>query len=289
MIHIEGRKQKGVVVKQLATYVAVSLCLLLAAGCPSKPKGKILGSVNGEALTKEELDGLVPEGFTVDEQNLPGILDKWVSNALLYQEALKRGLDKEPDVKRALDRLRRDYLVNEVLQKLTAASSVSQAELMQYYNAHKDEFTFEVKMQRIVLPDSELAARTLAEVRAGADFTKLAKERSQDMLLEGGQESKYFSRGVGDPRQGGDPSLEEAIFALSPGQVSDAIATQEGYQIIKLVDKKKVKESVTLPEVKEYIQAVLTYRKNQDAVNKLLSSLREKAKVELKPDAYFEQ
>lgn len=271
-----------------AVQVPLILCLLLAVGCPSKPKGKVLGTVNNEVLTKEELDDLVPEGYTIDEQNLPGILDKWVSNTLLYQEALRRGLDKDPEIKAALDRLRRDYLVNEVLQKLVAASAVSQAELMQYYNAHKDEFNYEVKMMRIVLPDSLAAEKTLAEIRSGADFKKLAKERSQDMLLEGGQESKYFSRGVGDPRMGGDPTLEEAIFALEPGQVSEVIPTQEGYQIIKLVDKKKVKESVTLADVKEYIQAVLTYRRNQQAVNRLLSSLREKAKIELRPDAYFE-
>lgn len=274
--------------KKWTTFAAVVLSLLVVVGCPSKPKGKVLAVVNNEVLTKEELDELVPEGFTIDEQNLPGILDKWVSNALLYQEALRRGLDKDPEIKKALERLKRDYLVNEVLQKLVAASTVSQAEMMQYYNAHKDEFCYEVKMMRIVLSDSLQAEKTLAEIRAGADFKKLAKERSQDILLEGGQESKYFSRGVGDPRMGGDPTLEEAIFALEPGQVSDVIPTQEGYQIVKLVDKKKVKENVSFAEVKDYIQAVLTYRKNQQSVNRLLTSLREKSKIELRPDAYFE-
>ncbi len=274
--------------KRWITFAAVALSFLFMVGCPSKPKGKVLAVVNNEVLTKEELDELVPEGFAIDEQNLPGILDKWVSNALLYQEALRRGLDKDPEIKKALERLKRDYLVNEVLQKLVAASTVSQAEMMQYYNAHKDEFCYEVKMMRIVLSDSLQAEKTLAEIRAGADFKKLAEERSQDILLEGGQESKYFSRGVGDPRMGGDPTLEEAIFALEPGQVSDVIPTQEGYQIVKLVDKKKVKENVSFAEVKDYIQAVLTYRKNQQSVNRLLTSLREKSKVELRPDAYFE-
>ena len=267
---------------------AICVCVvLLFAGCPAKPKGGVLAKVNNDVLTKDEFDQLVPEGYEVTQENLPEVLDKWVSNTLMYEEALKRKLDQDPEVKAALKRLERDYLVNQLLEEITGSSSVSQAELLEYFNAHKDEFLYEVKIMRIVMPDSMLAEKTLAEIQAGANFQALAKERSQDMLLEGGQESRYFARGVGDPRMGGDPSVEEAIFSLNPGQVSSVIPSQEGYQIVRLVDRKKVKETVTLAEVREYIEAVLTYRKNQEAVDRLLSSLREQAKIQLTPEAYF--
>lgn len=274
--------------KQLARYAVAVLCLALVAGCPPKPKGKVIAQVNNEALTKEGFDVMVPSGYGVDRTNLPAILDKWVSNTLMYQEALRRGLDKDEQVQAALKRLQRDYLVNELLEKLTAAATVSQAEIIQYFNAHRDEFAYEVKIMRIVVPDSLTAAATLAEIRAGADFRKLAKERSQDVLLEGGQESRYFARGVGDPRMGGDPDVEEAIFALAPGEVSEVVESQEGYQIVKLLDRKKVKAEVKLADVREYIEAVLSYRKNQEVVDRTLSALREKARIELRPDAYFE-
>jgi len=279
----------GKALRILALTTVVVALAVLAAGCPSKPKGTILAQADNDYLTKEEFDELVPEGYDIDQENLPAILDKWVSNTLLYHEALKRGVEKEPEVQNALKRLERDYLVNEILERLTSTVSVSQAEIMQYFNAHKDEFSYEVKMMRIVLPDEMMAEQTLAEIRDGADFKKLAEERSQDMLLEAGQESRYFARGVGDPRMGGDPEVEEAIFALETGEVSDVVATQEGYQIIKLVDKKKVKADVSLAEVRDYIEAVLTYRKNQEVVDQMLSSLREGAKVELHPEAYFQQ
>jgi parvulin-like peptidyl-prolyl isomerase len=160
---------------------------------------------------------------------------------------------------------------------------------MQYFNQHKDEFSLEVKITRIVMADSLMAAQSLAELRAGADFTKLAKERSQDLTLEAGQESRYFARNVGDPRMGGDPTVAEAIFALSPGQISDVVPSQEGYQIIRLVDKKKVKADATFPEVRDEIDAILSYRRSQAVVDSVLTALREKAKIELKPDAYFEK
>jgi parvulin-like peptidyl-prolyl isomerase len=250
--------------------------------------GPALASVNGDKLTGQELDSLSPEGFQLTRENLPKILDKWVSNTLMYQEAQRRGIDKEPQVQAHLKRLERDYLVNELLDRLTSSIKVGQDQLMQYFNQHKEEFSYEVKIMRIVMADSMQAEQTAAELKAGADFQKLAKERSQDAMLEAGQESRYFARNVGDPRMGGDPGLAEVIFALSPGQISGVVPSQEGYQIIKLVDKKKVKADVTIADVKPDIEAILSYRRSQAMVDSVLTSLRAAAKIELKPDVYFE-
>jgi len=279
--------------RNLLILATVVVAAALSAGCSNAKSGSalpgpVLASVNGDKLTAQELDSLSPEGFEITRENLPKILDKWVSNTLMYQEAQRRGVDKEPQVQAYLKRLERDYLVNELLDRLTSSIKVGPDQLMQYFNQHKEEFSYEVKITRIVMADSLVAAQTVAELKAGADFMKLAKERSQDLLLEAGQESRYFARNVGDPRMGGDPDVAEAIFALSPGQVSDVVPSQEGYQIIKLVDKKKVKADVAFAEAKPEVEAILSYRRSQAVVDSVLSALREKAKIELKPDAYFQ-
>jgi peptidyl-prolyl cis-trans isomerase C len=280
--------------RNLLIPAAVVAAAIFLSGC-NKPKsgpalsGPALASVNGDKLTAQELDSLSPAGFQITRENLPKILDKWVSNSLMYQEAVRRGIDKEPQVQDHIKRLERDYLVNDLLDRLTSGVKVGQDQEMQYFNQHKDEFTYEVKIARIVMADSLKAAQTLAELKSGADFTKLAKERSQDVALEAGQESRYFARSIGDPRTGGDPAVAEAIFALSTGQISDVVPSQEGYQIIKLTDKKKVKADVTFADVKDEIEAILSYRQSQVMVDSVLTALREKAKIELKPDVYFQQ
>jgi peptidyl-prolyl cis-trans isomerase C len=280
--------------RNLLVPALVLAAAVFLAGCGNSQKsvpalsGPVLVSVNGDKLTAPELDSLSPDGFEVTRENLPKILDKWVSNTLMYQEALRRGMEKEPQIQAHLKRLERDYLVNELLDRITTNIKVGQDQEMQYFNQHKDEFSYEVKISRIVMADSLMAAQTLTELKAGGDFAKLAKERSQDVALEAGAESRYFARNVGDPRMGGDPAVAEAIFALSVGQVSDVVPSQEGFQIIKLVDKKKVKADVTFPEVKDEIEAILSYRRSQAVVDSVLTALREKAKIELKPDAYFE-
>ena len=280
--------------RNLLVPAAVLAAVAFLAGCGSRQKnapalsGPVLVSVDGDKLTAPELDSLSPEGFQVTRENLPKILDKWVSNTLMYQEALRRGVEKEPQIQAHLKRLERDYLVNELLDRITTNVKVGQDKEMQYFNQHKDEYSYEVKIARIVMADSLMAAQTLTEIKAGADFTKLAKERSQDVALEAGKESRYFARNIGDPRMGGDPAVAEAIFGLSAGQISDVVPSQEGYQIIKLIDKKKVKADVTFLEAKDEIEAILSYRRSQVVVDSVLTSLREKAKIELKPDAYFQ-
>ncbi|MBN2464606.1 peptidyl-prolyl cis-trans isomerase [candidate division WOR-3 bacterium] len=272
----------------------IVLTVAFLAGCGSNQKsapalpGPVLANVDGDKLTVPELDSLSPEGFEISHQNLPQILDKWVSNTLMYQEALRRGIEKEPQVQAHLKRLERDYLVNELLDRLTTNVKIGQDAPMQYFRQHKDEFGYEVKIARIVMTDSVMAAQTLNELKAGADFTEMAKERSQDMALEPGQESRYFARNIGDPRMGGDPAIAEAIFALAPGQLSDVVPSQEGYQIIKLADKKKVKADVSFAEVRDEIEAILSYRRSQAVVDSVLTALRDKAKIELMPDVYFE-
>ena len=45
---------------------------------------------------------------------------------------------------------------------------------------------------------------------------------------------------------------------------------------------------VTFAEAKDEIEAILSYRRSQAVVDSVLTALREKAKIELNPDAYFQ-
>jgi hypothetical protein len=49
-----------------------------------------------------------------------------------------------------------------------------------------------------------------------------------------------------------------------------------------------VKADAAFAETQDEIEAILSYRRSQAVVDSVLKSLREKAKIEVKPDAYFE-
>ncbi|MEO0116912.1 MAG: peptidylprolyl isomerase [candidate division WOR-3 bacterium] len=247
-------------------------------------KGDYIARVGNSYLTKKALDAQLPSGVELPKENLSQVLEKWVSAELLYQEAKRKGLDKREDIKYRLEQLVKDYLVNEFVEEEVGKITVSPAEALDYFNKHKEEFLYEVKISRIVVADENLANSLLAAIKSGKDFKALAQEFSQDLVLKGGEESVYIPRGSLN-----DPTLEEIIFSLAPNSISEVIKTQEGYQIIKLIDKKKVKKDISFKDVSEYINNVLKYRKSREHLDNLLAALRSKTKVEIRPEAYFQK
>jgi len=76
------------------------------------------------------------------------------------------------------------------------------------------------------------AQKVLAQIKDGGDFSALAKQNSQASDASSGGDLGYFTKGQ-------LPDNEQAAAeALQPGQVSDVIKTQYGYEIIKVLDKK---------------------------------------------------
>lgn len=122
--------------------------------------------------------------------------------------------------------------------------TVTDAEVRQYYDDHREDFrrpaTAEVSLVRISrVPGPADSAAVLERARdlrqqilAGADFAELARTHSVD---------------PGSAQNGGDlgwfeaedmtPVFSEAAFALEPGQISEPVLTTYGYHLIKLEEK----------------------------------------------------
>ncbi|HVV01801.1 MAG TPA: peptidylprolyl isomerase, partial [Verrucomicrobiae bacterium] len=92
--------------------------------------------------------------------------------------------------------------------------------------------------QRKDLPDDQKKAKfkemqdLLKRARAGEDFTKLAKQYSEDPGVKENNGEYKFSRE--DPFV---PEFKTAAFALKTNEVSDIITTMFGYHILKLWEK----------------------------------------------------
>lgn len=90
----------------------------------------------------------------------------------------------------------------------------------------------QVHARHIQVDSEEEAREILAQLQQGADFATLARERSTDLATrENGGDLGWFPRGMVAPE------LENAAFALQPGEVSDALPLGEGYQLIQLVER----------------------------------------------------
>jgi parvulin-like peptidyl-prolyl isomerase len=125
----------------------------------------------------------------------------------------------------------------------------------------------------------EKAEELIARLQAGEDFAGLAKEYSEDGSSQWGGDY-LFGRGamVGE--------FEEAAFSLEPGQITkDPVRTIFGYHIIKLEEKYREGEPVSLKCALEYNEFDATYVKMQ-IYEQRVKDMVDNAKFELNTDNY---
>jgi parvulin-like peptidyl-prolyl isomerase len=170
--------------------------------------------------------------------------------------------------------------------------TVTDGDIEEYYNKHQDEFQVpeKIKVSHILIavapdaPENEKkekkaqAEEILAKVKAGEDFSALAKKYSEDTKTKNkGGLLGFFSKGSKDPE------LEKAAFNLKKDEVSNLILTAKGYHIVKLLDKKEAKTK-SLEESKNRISNKLQQQKRNEAVTKLLEDLKSKTNVVIYDD-----
>jgi parvulin-like peptidyl-prolyl isomerase len=90
-----------------------------------------------------------------------------------------------------------------------------------------------VHARHILVDTQEEAESILAQVRSGADFAALARSYSLDTSTrDSGGDLGFFPRGILVA-----PEVEDAAFALQPGQVSEVVASPLGYHIVQVVER----------------------------------------------------
>jgi parvulin-like peptidyl-prolyl isomerase len=90
-----------------------------------------------------------------------------------------------------------------------------------------------VHARHILVDTEEEARRILSQLQAGGDFVSLAQTYSQDVSTRDvGGDLGFFPQGVLTSDE-----VEQAAFALQPGQLSDVVQSELGYHIVQVVDR----------------------------------------------------
>ena len=115
----------------------------------------------------------------------------------------------------------------------------------------------------------------LDQLHKGAKFTDLAKKYSDGPSAKDGGDLSYFKRGTLSKE------LEDKVFALKAGDVTDVIRTKQGYVILQTTEH----QTAGIPPFKEVeprIQDALYMQKLQPALRAFLTTLREEAYIDIK-------
>jgi len=246
--------------------------------------GKIVAEVGKDKITLEEVDkaiGDVPKQYqAMALVHKDRLLENMINQKLLYGEALKLNLEKDPAVKKQIEEATKEILIKDYIRKeIEQKVAVSDADAKSYYDGNKDKFREpeKLKVSHILVNNEAEAKDILASLKGGADFAALAKEKSKCPSKDRGGDLGLLAKGQTVPE------FEQAAFALQPGQLSEVVKTQFGYHIIKVTEKQPEKER-SFDEAKEQIKQTLLAQKQKEQFDSLLKELKDKNKVVIYKD-----
>jgi peptidyl-prolyl cis-trans isomerase C len=220
------------------------------------------------AFAEEEIGGNIPAMAPAQKRDY--LINYLVDVVLLSQAAEQQKLADRPDVKHRLSFDRNRLLMESLLQDTGKAALSDAAEHKVYDDAIKQAPSVEeVHARHILVPTEDEAKAILAQLKGGADFATLAKEKSKDPGAAEGGDLGYFTK---DQMV---PEFAEVAFKLDKGQLSDPVKTQFGWHIIKVEDK-RTKPTPTFDQVKPQLENYVAHR----AQAELVDNLRKSANIE---------
>jgi peptidyl-prolyl cis-trans isomerase SurA len=126
------------------------------------------------------------------------------------------------------------------------------------------------------LADAQTKAQdVLDQIHKGGKFADLAKKYSDGPSAKDGGDLSYFKRGTLSKE------LEDKVFALKAGEVTDVIRTKQGYVILQ-ASEHQMAGIPPMKEVEPRIQDALYMQKLQPALRAFLTTLREEAFIDIK-------
>jgi peptidyl-prolyl cis-trans isomerase C len=270
-------------------FVASSSPSATSAGTPKK-EGPVVMRVNGEAVTEAEFEAFAasapPEArpFYSTLEGRKALADEVAKVKILEQEGARRGLADDATFAGHLEAVRAQLLATRAMQKIVTdrlAGDLSS----EYAEEQKNVVT--LRHIAVAYEGSTLQPRSggkpltaeqamqkasslAAQLKAGADFGKLAAENSDDT------QSAARGGSLGTVRYENLPP-EVAVLArkMKPGDFTPPTQTPFGVHIFK-VDPTPVEE----------LKPMIAQRIQQEAIESAIKELQKKAKIELEPK-YF--
>jgi peptidyl-prolyl cis-trans isomerase C len=267
--------------------LAGAASLLTLSACNADENGKtatapvasnVVATVNGTAIGKERVDLLLKQRAGMGQPDSPetrkAIIDQLAMQMLVSQEAIKKGLDKNPEVIDQIELTKQSILANAFVQDYIKTHPVSDDMLKAEYDKIKAQMTGSEYKARHILVEKEAEAKDIiAKLKKDAkQFDKLAKEKSKDP----GSKGKGGDLGWFDPRSM-VPEFGAAVAKLEKGKFTlEPVKSQFGYHVILLEDSR----ALQIPPF-EQVKPQLTQKVQQEQLKGLIDDMKAKAKIEI--------
>jgi peptidyl-prolyl cis-trans isomerase C len=252
-----------------------------APAAPAKPaeslKDPVVAVVNGQKIRLSQLE-VAKQSLPQQYRNMPmtaiypALLDRIIDSKLVEQDGRKHKVTDDPAFKKRMAFVEEQVIQDFWLQKEIAAK-VTPDKLKHAYQERLKTMPAEeeVHARHILVATDGEAKSIIADLKKGADFGKLAREKSTDKAsgAEGGDLGWFKKTDM-------VKEFADAAFALKKGGLTDQpVKTQFGYHVIQVEDRRKAPPP-SFDEMSDQIRQDLA----RETVTGMLNQLRGNARIE---------
>lgn len=219
------------------------LALAMTSAVPAI--AETVATVDGVALDSHLVAAQVRQTFgqeaPVPKSDTPQynmLVEELIGREILVQQALKAGLDKNPDVMADIDNLRRTALSAAYMQHWMKTNIPSDKALKnEYEQQSKMTPPTEYKSRHIVVATEAEAQQLLEQLQNGADFSTLAQKHSIHPSKKQGGDLGWLSLPMMLP------SYAQAVMNLGKGELAPKpIQSPVGWHVAKLEDSRQMQK-----------------------------------------------
>ena len=264
------------------------LCLTIPfSGCTSeKPDtSQVVATFDDQKITENQLmkrvEALPKTVQTIVSARKKDLVEDMAAEHFLLKEAIRRGLDRDADVRDLIDTAEGKIMIAKLVEKeVDGRVQVDEDQIEKYYEFHKEEFMTPLLLRasHILVKTEPEAATVKSMLDAGVDFEETARARSIDATAIRGGDLGFFQKGQFVPE------FEQAVFSMEKGQVSAPVKSAFGYHIIKLNDRVEPRLR-DLKSVRHLVEERLVGEQRSNAFKQLVEKLKGNAKIEIDEQA----
>lgn len=271
------------IVKKSRILLIGAASVLALVGCDSKDaikaaptKEPAAATVNGVAIPASTVDLMIRERTAQGHPDSPelrkAVIDNLAMQMLVSAEAVKKGIDKQPDTKRQLELVRQSILANAFVADYLKNTPVTDDMLKAEYDRVVAQ-AGQYKARHILVKDEAEAKDIIAQLKKDVTvFESLAKEKSMDpgSKANGGDLGWFDARGM-------VPEFATAVAKLEKGKFTEEpVKSQFGYHVILLEDTKKM-----TPPPFETVKEQIKQQVQRQNLTKMFDDMKAKAKIEI--------
>jgi parvulin-like peptidyl-prolyl isomerase len=271
------KKSGSVSLFKVGVLGAVAACCGFICERTDTKNSPVIAQVGRAILTLDDLNRSIPAEYSdqITSKQRVNYVRQWIDTELLFQEALRRGIHKEKEIRKRLDQMKKDLLSAELINRHSSGLSkktITEEAIQEYYEKYKETFIREsdaVKYAEIIVDDLETGWK-VRNLMTPSNFSDLAKEYSLVPVPDPAAAAFV-------PLKNLPPEIAEAAFSTRLEGTTSPIELPDGVHIIRIIDKQKAGDFCLLEEVREEIISTLSAQSQKKDIENLLAELQQKS------------